>query len=364
LTADARGANRLGALLLGVWSAFGLVAPLLAGPPLLAQSCTTQAKMTPQVRNGLADAALALANAVVGNDAAKVQGQTISQFATNFAPTANLVHSTSGQLAGDVLRVTQVYELDATDRKAGDTSDAEFTCALTGTTSETDFAIPVLPPGTYGFAMVAAEGENPWLLSFLLQQEGGQWKMAGFYPRARTAAGHDGLWYWRTAREDAKAKEPWLAWLMYGEADQLLRPANFASSTNLDLLQTEQRTAVPPELSDGIAPETPLVVKAPGSSAAGVAPAAAPVEFRFTAIAAAGSGDGKGLDLMLHLHVDGDPDPAGPNPAAAKARNVAAARALLDAHKELRQGFENVWIFAESQGHDAFATEEKIAAIP
>jgi hypothetical protein len=341
------------------------------GLRLTAQSCTTQAKMTPEVRNGLADASLALATAVVGNDAAKVQAMTIPEFATNFAPTADLVRSTSVRLTGDIVRVTQVYELDATSRKAGDTSDAEFTCPLTGTTSETDFAIPGLPPGTYGFAMADANGPSPWLLAFLLQQQGGQWKMAGFYPRARTAAGHDGLWYWRAAREDAKEKDLWLAWLLYGEADQLLRPANFVTTTNLDLLQTERRTAVPPELSGGIGPETPLVVKgaaagsaASANSAAGGSATAGAAEFHFTGVSAEGSEDGKGLNLMLHLRLEPNADPAAPNPAAAKARNVAAAQALLDAHRQLRQAFGNVWVFAESPGRDTFATEIKTDEIP
>ena len=87
------------------------------------------------------------------------------------------------------LRVTQIYELDASSRAADDTSDADFSCALTGTTSETDFAISGLPRGLYGFAMVEATGDHPWLLSFLLRQDDGVWKLAGFYPRAT-----DGGW--------------------------------------------------------------------------------------------------------------------------------------------------------------------------
>jgi hypothetical protein len=322
---------------------------------------------------------MALATAVQSDNTAKVQGQTIREFAVNFAPTASLVNSTSGHLQGDVLRVTQVYELDASNRKPGDSSAAEFTCALTGTTSETDFAIPGLPAGIFAFAIVEANGPHPWLLSFLLQQEGTQWKMAGFYPRARTAAGHDGLWYWRAARDAAKARHLWTAWLLYGEAAQLLQPANFVSSTNLDLLLSEQRTAVPPELSAGIGPETPLVVKgSPGgvssvaglksasgaSTSAGAEPDSGPPEFHFTAISAEGSADGSTLDLILHLQLPAGVDPSAPNPAAARARNTAAAAALLDAHKELRQEFQNVWVFAESTGHAPFPTEQKISEIP
>ena len=172
------------------------------------------------------------------------------------------MQSTSARVAGDELHVAQIYELDASARQAGDTSEADFSCPLTGTTSETDFAIPGLPPGLYGFAMVEATGNHPWLLSFLLRRDGGVWKLAGFYPRARTAAGHDGLWYWKSARTYAKADELWLAWIFYGEADELLRPANFVTSTNLELLRSERRAAAPPELLNGIGPSNPLVVKA------------------------------------------------------------------------------------------------------
>jgi hypothetical protein len=312
--------------------------------------------MSVAIRTGLSDAALNLAESIKGGDVARVQAATIAEFASAraFAPTAALVRSTSAMVASDTLRVTQVYELDARARKAGDTSDADFSCALTGTTSETDFSISGLPPGLYGFAMVEATGDRPWLLSFLLRQDGDNWKLAGFYPRARTADGHDGLWYWTSARDYAKANELWLAWLFYGEADELLRPANFATSTNLERLRSEQRAAAPPELIGGIGSANPLVVKASDSK-----DAAAGAEYRFTSIAAEGSEDGKQLNLILHLRADNLADPA-----AAKARSIAAASALLDAHKELRQGFQNVWVFGDSAGHEPLVTEQAISDIP
>ncbi len=207
------------------------------------------------------------------------------------------MQSTSSRVANDVLQVTQIYELDASSRAAGDTSDADFSCPLTGTTSETDFAISGLPPGLYGFAMVEATGEHPWLLSFLLREDDGVWKLAGFYPRARTAAGQDGVWYWKSARGYAKADELWLAWIFYGEADELLRPANFVTSTNLDRLRSERRAAAPPELAGGISASNPLVVK--GTDAKGVA-----TEYRFTGISADSSEDGKELNLILHVRAD------------------------------------------------------------
>jgi hypothetical protein len=326
---------------------------LILAPALLhAQTCTTQAKMTSDVRSSLSEAALQLAQAVQQGDVAKVQATTIAEFASAsaFASTEALVQSTSPRLANDALHVTQIYELNASSRSPSDTSDADFSCPLTNTTSETDFAIPGLPPGVYGFAMVEATGDHPWLLSLLLRQDEGGWKLAGFYPRGRTAAGHDGLWYWKSARAYAKADELWLAWIFYGEADELLRPANFATSTNLDRLRTEQRAAAPPDLINGIGPNNPLVVKGGNDPA---------VEYRFTSVSAEGSEDGKQLNLILHLRADDLGDAA-----AVTARSKAAAQALLDAHIELRQAFHSVWVFADSAGHEPLVTEQTISNIP
>jgi hypothetical protein len=315
-----------------------------------AQTCTTQANMSAEMRGSIADAATTLAAAVKAREPAKVQAITITEYATNFSATNYLIENTAPRLANDTLEVTQVYALDAKGRRAGDPSDADFSCALAGSTAETDFSISALPPGLYAFAMVEARGNDPWLLAFLLRQDGGVWKMAGFYPRARAAAGHDGLWYWKAARDDAQAKSLWAAWLLYGEADSLLRPANFVTSTNLDKLRQEQRAATPPELADGLSATTPLVLKAADGT-----------EFRYTGISAEGSPDGRKLTLALHFAVD--PNAPAVDAAASRARNLAAAKTLLDAHKELRSLFNGVSVFADTAGHGTVATEQSMSDI-
>lgn len=333
-----------------------LLGLVLAVSPLAmhGQTCTTQARMSDGVRNDLSGAAMNLAQSIKDGNAARVQAATIAEFASasSFAPTASVVQTTAPKLAGDSLRVMQIYQLDARERKPGDTSEADFSCALSGTTSETDFSISGLPPGLYGFAMVDADGTRPWLLSFLLRQDGGVWKLAGFYPRERTIAGHDGVWYWTSARADVKAKELWLAWVLYGTADVLLRPANFVTSTNLDRMRAEQTAAAPPELINGLGPEMPLVIKAVGRNGS-------PASYNFTSIVGEGSEDGKQLKLVLHFSADYIADPT-----AAKARNLAAASALLDAHKDLRQDFDSVWVFADSAGHEPLLTQQPLSAIP
>lgn len=318
-----------------------------AYPQSAPSACTTQSAMSAEIRQSLADTALALATAIKANDTERVRSMSASAIASNFDPTVFVIRQTANAIANSTLRVTQLYKLDASSRKPNDPAVAEFSCALSGGGDEVDFAIPGLPPGVYAFAIVEAAGDRPWLLPILFQQEGSAWKMAGFYPHPRTAAGHDGLSYWTTARADAKAGKRWLAWVRFGQADQLLRPANFVSSTHLDQLRSERRSNAPGELSDGISAEMPLVIKAKDGS-----------EFHFTSLGSAATDDGKGLDLVLRYQADSVADQT-----AARARNTAAASALLTAHPELREGFTGVSVFAEAPGQTPFPTEQSMAEI-
>jgi len=310
-------------------------------------ACTTQSAMAGDMRQTLADVGLAIATAIKANDTERVRSMSAPEIASNFDSTVFVIRQTSSAIANGTLRVTQLYRLDASSRKPNDPVEADFGCALAGSTNEVDFAIPGLPPGVYAFVIVEADGDRPWMLPILLQQEGTSWKMAGFYPHARAAAGHDGLWYWTTARADAKAGKKWLAWVLYGQADQLLRPANFISSTHLDQLRNERHTNAPTELNSGIGPDEPLVIKAKDGA-----------EFHFTSLGSTATDDGKALNLVLHYRVDSIGDSA-----AANTRNTAAASALLAAHPELREGFAGANTFAEAQGQTPFITSQSLAEI-
>jgi len=327
-----------------------LSAVLLSASMAAQLICTTQAKMQPPLRDALMSTARMLATAVQANDSAKVRAATVAEYATDFSATEYLIRSTAPRIAGETLLVTSVYGLDATARKKDDTTEADFSCPLTGTMLETDFSIPGLPPGNYGFATVeAVGGAQPWMLSFLLRQDGGTWKMAGFYQHAKTAAGHDGLWYWKEARAAAQAKQSWAAWLLYGEAYELLSPASFVQSSHLDKLTAEQRAAAPPELSNGIGKDAPLVVK--GLNGA---------EFHFIGVGTDRSEDGTKANIILHLRAD----PGGDAPAA-RVRNEAAAAAFVKAHPEVRKDFQGVWVFAESDAQQPIAmTERDMSQIP
>ena len=340
-----------------------------------AETCTTQSGMAPAERDAIADAARNLAARVQSNDAAALRTVSVAELAKDFGALQYLVGQTAPRLTGGVASVEQVYLLDASTLKRnpdGSAPDAEFFCSLNRSTMEAEFVIPALPPGRYAFAMVTvapapgAATPAPWRLSFLMRQEPpdpaqGKWLLAGFYPKPITAAGHDGLWYWTQARQFAKDKQPWNAWLYYQAAQKLLQPADFVISTHLDKLRTEAAAAAPPALSEGVSIDAPLVVKAADGA-----------EYHFTGLGVDDSLAQSSLDIEVHLRVEPPPAPdsnAKPAPApatdpvAARKRNNAAASALIAAYPELRKPFHGVWVYADTPGQNPFATEQPMSDI-
>ena len=326
-----------------------MMAALLVGPALnygRAETCTTQSAMSEADRSALAAAARGMAEKVLANDAAGLRTMTIAQYAKDFGAIQSAVSDASPRVKGAMLAVEQVYLLDASDLKRaaeGPASPAIFACTLNKSINEVDFSIPGLPPGKYGFAIVEAQGiAAPWRLSFLMQQEAGQWRMGGFYPSAVTAAGHDGLWYWTEARRMAKSKEQWNAWLYYQQAETLLNPTNLIqSTTHLDKLRNELSAAAPPAASEGVSAQAPLVVR--GADGA---------EYHFTSLGTDDSLAKDKVDVTARLKVDQIGDPV-----AARKRNTDAISALVSAYPELRKGFHGVWMFAEAPGQSPYATE-------
>ena len=337
----------MGKMLMLVLAGAGLLLPGVAG----AEVCTTQSQMSAADRDGMAAAARGLAVQVQSNDATGLHAASVPELAKDFGGLTYVVGNLAPKLTGGTPRVEQVYLLDATQLKVtapATTADAQFFCTLNRSTAEVDFMIPSLPAGKYGFAIVDVQGGSvPWRLSMLMRQEQGRWMLAGLYPKATTAAGHDGLWYWTEARQMVKRKENWNAWLYYQEAQGLLTPVGFVQSSHLEKLQTEQVAAAPTVLSEGISVDTPLVVKGTDG-----------VEYRFTGLGVDDSLGGDKVDVAAHLQVNEIGDPA-----AARKRNADAMSALLAAYPELRKPFHGVWMYAEVKGKSPFATEQAISEI-
>jgi len=326
----------------GVWQAGEVCAfaLLLVLPALAAEKCTTQSQMAVLDRDALTAAAQGIAAKVQANDATGVRAVTMPQYAQSFDGIAAAISEVSARVAGDTLSVSSLYLLEVSaDNNAVSSvaaSNTQFFCSLSNST-DVSFIFPVLLPDRYALAVVKAQGaQTAWQLSFVLQFNGGSWKLAGFYPRPATAAGHDGVWYWTQARSYAKQGQHWDAWLDYSEADALLTPVEFVSSSNRDKLHAEQTAAMPPALANGISPDHPLNV---GS-------------FAFTAIGTQESLDGKTLELAVHITAT---DVS--NPTDVRARSLQALHALLVTYPELHVAFAGAWVYSDAPGQSPFGIE-------
>ncbi len=326
---------------------------LLLGGSGAAETCVTQSQMQPAERAALVDAAQSLSLKLKANDQAGVKTATIPEFTSNFSGIASSIASTAPKIANDTPEIEQVYILDATTSKAnpdGSMPEADFVCALNKGSGEADFNIPALPAGRYGFAIVQFTGASPWMISMLLRQDagGGGWKLAGLFPKESSAAGHDGLWYWGQGRASTAAKQPFVAYIYYLQAQQLLRPAPFVSSTHLESLRAESSQAMPTEIGDEVSRDAPLIVK----SAEGA-------QYRFVALGPDDSLHKEKLDVVAHLLLD----PSITDQADAIKLSREATVALVTQHPELRPKFHGVWVIAEASGRTVATVESPMEEI-
>ncbi len=131
---------------------------------------------------------------------------------------------------------------------------AEFLCGIFGAQGQTRdsavFVIPNLPPGNYGdrHSGRGVRLKGAYTVSFVLQQQGADWKLGGFYAKLTQIAGHDGNWFADRAREFKAKGQNHNAWFYYGEARELLVPVPFMATATTDRLYDEMQTVKPADL--------------------------------------------------------------------------------------------------------------------
>ena len=218
--------------------------------PAFGVSCLTQSQMNPAQRTVLEQSAQMLGANVQAGNAAAVRRQTIASVAAQFDGIAGTIQSVNTPIEHATLTVDGLYLLDATDLKIAE--ETQFFCGVAGSPLTVEVTIPNLPPGKYALAILHATGvRQPQQLSLVLQNDPAgseDWKLAGFFTRPMTMGGHDGIWFWRQARQYAAKKQLWDAWFYYQTAQYLLDPVDFISSPNLQKLQREAEQARPDNL--------------------------------------------------------------------------------------------------------------------
>jgi hypothetical protein len=316
-------------------SSLGLLASLLISVPVYGASCLTQGQMTPAERNDLAAAARILLSSAQNGDVNGLKANTLPAVASDFSGIANSIQQLHPLIERATVTVDDLYDLDASTDQPNQ-PNTQFYCG----SPVVVLNFNGLPPGKYALAVLHATGvEQPQQVSLILARSGSQWLLAGFFAKPMISAGHDGLWYWVSARRFKQMNGQWAAWIYYRMAANLLAPLDNLSSPNLQKLQRETDEAKPVDFPS----DKPVAVRSTSGA------------FQLTSVDT--NTNFGGLDLDVHYAPDPGQAAQLSNPPAARRQMLDIMNALLAAHPELHQAFHGIWVHADQGNATLFALE-------
>jgi hypothetical protein len=306
--------------------------PLAAG----AASCKTQSQMTAAERDALSSAARGIVGEVQSGDVQVLRQNTTPAVAADFAGIASAADSLKPLVQQATITVDGLYALDSSTDTAG-AARTDFYCG----TQVVVLNFTDLPPGTYALAIVHATGvPKPQQISLILSETAEhRWMLGGFFSKPLAEAGHDGLWYWVSARDYSQKGMKWDSWFYYRVAAYTLQPVDFLSSPNLEKLQNEADRVHP----DSLPGTKPLMLSASGSV------------FRVTTIdTTVVFGP---LDLEVHYLPDASQAAELRDPPAARQQVTKVMMSLLALHPELHDAFHGIWVQADQGSSSVFSLE-------
>lgn len=286
---------------------------------LAAQTCSSGADLDAATESAIDTAAKQYLNMSKNGDVAGLKANSIPGIAGDFSAIEQAVVTNKQYLAGGQATVTGTYLLDASQAKAA-LPRAEFFCGIYNSPQRTEFVIPNLPAGRYAVAIQKVDGKDPITLTLVLQEVGGAWKLAGYYPRLDSIGGHDGQWYLTQARQYKSKGQNLDAWFYYLTAWDLTAPVNFMSTPELDKIADEMQSARPADLPSQ---STPLNLSANGKV------------FKVTELAAVPADNN--LDLRVRYE-----NANASNSGAAFQDNMAIIKAIVAKYPEFRGAFDSV----------------------
>lgn len=229
-----------------------LLACLLAvGVPSVAQSCLSGDDMDVPTRTALSDAGKRYFAMAAQGDVASLRQNSIPSVASDFAGIEAAVKDNQANFAVAQPAPRPPFLLKAEGNQAMER--AEFLCGVFGARGQTAnsavFVLNTLPPGNYGIVILdVPTGKGTYTASFILQQQGSDWKVGGFHVKPSQVAGHDGNWFADRARDFKSKNQLRNAWFYYQEARDLLSPVPFMSTQATDKLYDESQTLKPSEV--------------------------------------------------------------------------------------------------------------------
>jgi hypothetical protein len=296
-----------------------------------AETCSSAGEMDEATRSALEHTARQLFDYAAKGDVFDLKQSAIASLASNFGNIEAVVVDQRSLYTGAQTTVRAAYLLEASG--AAPIARAEFLCGVWATASWATFAIHNLPPGRYGVVIQdVSTTQGKHVLTLVLKQEGGAWKLAGYYSKPAEIGGHDGQWFLTKAREYKAKGANHNAWFYYLTAWDLMAPVDFMGTRALDKLSDEMQSVRPAGLPTS---DHPLALAASGGRSYQVIYISAlPVDHD--------------LDLLVKYRM---PDVS--NTQQMFDDNVAVIRAIVGRHPEFREGFAGVVARAtEPSGRD------------
>ena len=299
-----------------------------------AQTCFTAADMDEPTRSALQNAGKRYFDMVARADTASLKQNAIPNLAADFTGVETAVKDNQPSLSGAQSTSRLPFLLKA----EGNTplQRAEFLCGVFGPSGQTsnsaEFVIPNLTPGNYGIVTLDVNGsKGPRTVSFVLQEQGTDWRMGGLYIKDPQIKGHDGNWFADQARAFKAKGQTHNAWFYYVEARELLVPVPFMYTQTTDKLYDEMQGVKPTDL--------PIEGKATDLPNAGQT-------FRLTTIFPLPVG--QELDVVVKYQAADVSDSA-----KTFQENTAVMKALLRKFPEFRDAFDGIVARAvEPSGRD------------
>jgi hypothetical protein len=314
---------------------------LLAGVAVLssqvfAASCITQSQMAAAQRDALSSAAKAMLVQMQNGDVQALQANTLPAVATDFSGIAASVQNLKPLMHNATLTVNNIFILDASTQTAGATK-TDFYCGE----PVVSFNFTDLPAGTYALAIAHVTGvPQPQQIAIILAKSPPEkWLLAGLFNKPMIFEGHDGLWYWASARRYSQQNGNWAAWFYYRIANNLLNPLEIMSTPNLEKLQAEIDKTKPANLPGA----TPASLTTRGAT------------YSVTAIDTTNTFGA--LDLDVHYTPNAAQAAQLHDPPSARKQVIDVMSALLEQHPELHQAFHGMWVHADQGQVSLFALE-------
>jgi hypothetical protein len=315
--------------------AFATLAALL--PIARAQSCQTSTDLNDATRTAITTAGQRYFDLTEKGDVSSLRQNSVPSLASDFSGVESVVKDHQQDLAG--AQATPKIFLLEVDGSAP-LPHGEFLCGVFGSAGQTAnsaaFYLDNLAPGKY--AVVLFDATTPKArtnLSFILQQAGADWKLAGLYLKPAQLAGHDSAWFAARAHEYKSKGQVHNAWLYAVEARSLLAPVPFMSTQATDKLDSDAQSLQPPDMPANGKPAD-LISGSPGAG----------TTYKLTEIFPAVVGTD--LDLIVKYQAT---DVSNTNQAYAS--NVAVIKALVTKYPELKDAFTGIIARAtEPSGRD------------